>query len=213
MSKITFDHWEEGNYGDTKTHYFSHKLPAKGERSRVLYGMVTKDLIDMGSLNGPTTRPSILEWGCNVGRNLFPFYCAGWSVSGIDINLESIQQSADLMSDYWKNFRQLDLFNKVEELSLVPDNQFDVTFCMGFLMHLPDSKNKKRLVSEMIRVSKTCYIYEPWSGEDYETSDPNQKGWHLSMLNYEKYDVGVKMLTPRHLVPDNCNMKVWRATK
>ena len=151
-----------------------------------------------------------MEWGCNVGRNLFPFYCAGWEVGGVDLNLESLEQAAELMSDQHLNFRQLDLFNQVDQLKPIPDKQFDVTFCMGFLMHLPDSKNKKKLVSEMVRVSKSCYIYEPWGGEDVENSDPDIKGWHLSMLNYEKYDVGMTMMTPVHSVIDNFNMKIWR---
>lgn len=209
-----FDHWKNGEYGDPKTHYFANKLRAKGERSKNLYQLVVTDhMKNNGGFLIDGRNPIINEFGCNVGRNLFPFYCAGWKVGGVDLNLESIEQAGDLMAGCRKNFRQLDLFNQVNVLSNVPDNCFDVTFCMGFLMHLPDSASKKKLVSEMIRISKSCYIYEPYGRKEREESDPNQKGWYLSMVDYEKYDLGLEIYPVQHYVEDNRDMRIWRTLK
>lgn len=206
--KTNFDHWKNGEYGDPKTHYFSDKLRSKGERSKKLYQLIVSDhLVSRGS------KLRINEFGCNIGRNLFPFYCAGWEVGGIDLNLESIEQAGDLMTECRRNFRQLDLFNEIGVLSNIPDDCFDVTFCMGFLMHLPDSANKKKLVSEMVRISKSCYIYEPYGKKEREESDPNQKGWYLSMVDYEKYDLGLEIYPVQHYVEDNHDMRIWRTLK
>ena len=211
--KKSFKHWEDGEYGDVKTHYFSSKLRPKGERTKKLFQLAYAEYNAKFASLPPRTRsprPRVVEFGCNVGRNLFPFYCLGWEVGGIDLNLESLEAAADLMTECRINFRQLDLFNNVSALSEIPDDRFDVCFCMGFLMHLPDSKNKKKLVSEMIRISKQCYIYEPYDGIDREQSDPEQKGWYLSMLDYEKYNLGLVKHTVTHYSGTNKSMKIWK---
>ena len=80
-------------------------------------------------------------------------------------------------------------------------------------MHLPDSVSKKKLVSEMVRVSKSCYIYEPYGGEEREENHPNQKGWYLSMLDYEKYGLGLKNHPVEHILQNNRDMRIWRILK
>ena len=209
---VSFSYWEHGDYGDPKTHYMANKLLPKIERTRNLFRLVVSEY-QIANPNIIGTQTKIIEYGCNIGRNLFPFYCLGFECFGFDLNKESLQVASKTMHFNRENFKCLDLFNQVHKLSQIEDNFWDISFCMGFLMHLPESENKKQLVKEMVRTSKSCYIYEPYGGVNREEKHADKDGWYLSMVDYEKYDVGLKQYTIKHKIRNNKNMKIWKTLK
>ena len=197
MKDIAFDHWQRASYGNPDTHYM--RGSAKHERTKFLFQMVNR------TFSGKTGK--IIEFGCNNGRNLLPFYYAGWQVFGYDICYDSLLSAKDAMPS--GNFLPMDLFNQSTELKKLEKNAFDVCFSMGFLMHLPESKQKKIIVDNMIRCSKFSIIYEPYRYKKIQRSDPEKKGWHLSEVDYRKYNKTFKILKIDHKDKDNQNMKVW----
>ena len=84
---------------------------------------------------------SILEIGCNVGRNLNCLYESGYTnLYGIEINPKAVSKMKEVypyMAD--KAF----VYNFPIE-TIIPyliDNQFDIVFSMAVLMHLPWESN------------------------------------------------------------------------
>ncbi len=79
---------------------------------------------------------SILEIGCNVGRNLNELFCAGFKdLSGIEISanaVELMKESYPLMA------QRIKIYNgPVENLILnFPDNHFNLAFSMAVLEHI-----------------------------------------------------------------------------
>lgn len=83
---------------------------------------------------------SILEIGCNVGRNLNLLFLSGFTrLSGIEISSEA----CDLMKKYYpKMASSINLFNDSAEniLPRLPDDSFDIVFTMAVLQHIhPES--------------------------------------------------------------------------
>jgi len=104
------------------------------ERSNVLVGLIEELIISPGA--------SILELGCNVGRNLECLYQAGYkNLIGLDISTEAFEQMA---KSYPKLFSICHTYKcSIEHWSKLPDRTLveDVIFTMATLMHLhPDSE-------------------------------------------------------------------------
>ena len=84
---------------------------------------------------------SILEVGCNVGRNLNYLFLSGFTrLSGIEISTEA----CNLMKKcYPKMAWSINVFNDSAENTLprLPDDSFDVVFTMAVLQHIhPESE-------------------------------------------------------------------------
>jgi hypothetical protein len=194
---ISFDHWEDAKYGNPDTHYTNTKIKPKFERSNILCETLSNRF---GSFS------TICEFGCNNGRNLYPFYNAGYEVFGYDICTKAIDSCKEGMEDCADKFKSLDLFNDHGKLSSLDDNFFDVSFTMGFLMHLPKHKNKEELVKQIIRVSKNVVIYEYNDGNLRE--EPGEDGWHLSAMNYGDYDERIVEIPVFHKEPENRTFRI-----
>lgn len=99
---------------------------------------------------------SVLEFGCNAGKNLKAIRDkdASVAVHGLDINAPAI-----------KHAQALGLGCGVGDetaLRAFPDNAFDLAFTISVLDHLP---YPELALVELLRISRTAVIlYEPWLG-------------------------------------------------
>lgn len=121
--------WEKGTAANNQPEDYLH---APLERSRLLYRLLKRlDLSD----------PSLLELGCNVGRNLnYLLGCGLRKLSGIEINpraIELMQQHYPLLFDRAR------IYNLPAEdvLAMFGNGEFDVVYTMAVLVHIhPDSE-------------------------------------------------------------------------
>jgi SAM-dependent methyltransferase len=97
---------------------------------------------------------SVLEFGCNVGRNLSALRELAPDVvlKGIDINAEAVA--------FGRQERGLDLLHADETfLGAQADNSLDVIFTVSVLDHLP---NPKPVLADMVRVARSgVLLLEP----------------------------------------------------
>jgi SAM-dependent methyltransferase len=102
---------------------------------------------------------SVLEFGCNVGRNLSAIRDCAPSVllRGIDINAEAVA--------FGRKDRDLNLSQADETfLQEEPDQSFDVIFTVSVIDHLP---NPKPVLIEMVRAARLgVLLLEPSLGEE-----------------------------------------------
>lgn len=102
---------------------------------------------------------SVLEFGCNVGRNLAALReCEPrLTLRGVDINAEAVA--------FGRQERGLDLSQADETfLQGQPNDAFDVVFTVSVLDHLP---NPKPILAEMVRVARIAVLLlEPNLGEE-----------------------------------------------
>lgn len=99
---------------------------------------------------------SILEIGCNAGRNLNYLYTAGYAnLCGIEISPKAIAKMEETYPDMASKIR---FYNSPVEdiISRLKDNQFDVVFTMGVLMHLPYASDW--IMSEIVRIASKFLI-------------------------------------------------------
>ena len=100
--------------------------------------------------------PSILEVGCNAGRNLKVLYEHGYS------KLQAIEISPDAISFLRSNLPQLKDVPILQgsadcELKNLPDSSVDIVFSMAVLQHIHDKKIHS-VTSEMARVASKFII-------------------------------------------------------
>lgn len=112
------------------------------ERSRYLVGVLERHV---------GKDASVLEIGCNVGRNLHFLLEAGWrDVAGVEIS----EQAVELMKQAFPDVAERAAIHvgPVEEhLKRFGDGQFDVVFTMAVLEHIhPESE---WIFPEMVRVA------------------------------------------------------------
>lgn len=194
---VSFNHWSKAEYGNPNTHYGKTKVRPKFERSNILCETASNRL---GSFS------NICEFGCNNGRNLYPFYNAEYEVYGYDICDMAIDSCKEKMDECSDNFKSLDLFNDYGKLISLGDDFFDLSFTMGFLMHLPKHDNKDRLIEQIVRVSKNVVIYEYNDGNLREES--GEDGWHLSAMNYGDCDERFVEIPIFHKEPENKSFRM-----
>ncbi|MBN2186831.1 MAG: class I SAM-dependent methyltransferase [Dehalococcoidia bacterium] len=118
-----------------------------GERSTFLL-----EIVDRCAEAGGT----ILEIGCNVGRNLNHLFIAGYTkLAAVEISKDTI----DLMKQaYPEMARQVKIYNNPIEDVIVnfQDDAFDVVFTMAVLMHI--HTDSEFIFSEMSRITKKYLI-------------------------------------------------------
>lgn len=79
---------------------------------------------------------SILELGCNVGRNLAHLWRAGYrNLTGVDINIRALDLSKELYPDMGAAMHH----DTIEEF-VTDCGTYDCIFTMAVLMHLPEGK-------------------------------------------------------------------------
>lgn len=100
--------------------------------------------------------PSILEIGCNVGRNLAHLYDAGYTrLTGIEINGNALRLLAETYPDM---ARSATLINAPVEEAIrdIPDGSIDLVYTMAVLEHIhPDSE---WIFDDIVRVSRGAVV-------------------------------------------------------
>ena len=117
------------------------------ERSHYLTALIASE---------SSTTDSILEIGCNVGRNLNVLYERGFhNLSGIEINTKALallKQTHPGLADVLKTYE-----GTVEEwIGRFTDSQFDVVFTMAVLQHIHYESDF--IFKEIARITKKRLI-------------------------------------------------------
>jgi SAM-dependent methyltransferase len=99
---------------------------------------------------------SVLEIGCNAGRNLICLYDSGYrNLSGVELNSAAIE----LMREEFPELEE-DANITVSRIQNIigdfDDNQFDVVYTMAVLQHI--DRDTEDLFSEMARITKDILI-------------------------------------------------------
>ena len=101
---------------------------------------------------------TVLEFGCNVGRNLATIRDSAPDVRllGLDINADAVAAA---------QAQGLDArVGDETTLTRFADNEVDVSFTVSVLDHLPDPRPA---ITELCRVSsRAVLLLEPWMGEE-----------------------------------------------
>lgn len=119
------NYWKNPTENNLPERYIN---PKRGDtRTRMLYDLVTNHTeIDLTS--------SILELGCNVGRNLNFFFERGYDrLGGIEINEDAIRQ----MKDTYPNLHKIaNVTISSLEMALPMQPKSDLVFTMAMLEHI-----------------------------------------------------------------------------
>jgi len=128
---------------------------------------------------------SILEIGCNVGRNLnFLFNNDYKNLSGIEINNEAIK----LCKEIFKTMCVSDtvkLYNgRLYDFLPNHTNSYDVVFSMAVLMHIDDEE--RQIIYDYLKKNAKYVIFvEP-------INETQKKIWNGRMFNIFDYDIHMK---------------------
>lgn len=104
---------------------------------------------------------SVLEFGCNVGRNL---HCIrnkihSMDMLGIDINEAAINAGR-------LHFKLPLRVGGEEALTEIPTNRYDIVFTVSVLDHIPEVKP---VLKELLRICNQYFIcIEPWNGKNMD---------------------------------------------
>jgi SAM-dependent methyltransferase len=119
-------------------------------------------------------KPStVLEFGCNVGRNLIAIRTLDKSVrlKGVDVAPAAVR--------YGRLHWNLDLTEADEAwLAKQPDDAFDVAFTVSVLDHIPDPDP---VMVQLARIAPVLLLCEPWMGREGDVVEegykPNSATW------------------------------------
>src|SRR5580765_4557008 len=137
---------------DAKTYWSSLAVPDFYKKTQAHWADFMTDQV-------LSLRPrSVLEFGCNVGRNLFALRerATGLILKGVDINAEAVA--------FGRQERGLDLSQADETfLQAQATDAFDVIFTVSVIDHVP---NPKPVLTEMVRVARLgVLLLEPSLGK------------------------------------------------
>jgi 2-polyprenyl-3-methyl-5-hydroxy-6-metoxy-1,4-benzoquinol methylase len=99
---------------------------------------------------------SILELGCNVGRNLSYLYTNGYKdLTGIDISERALNLGAQTYPNLYENItiKQAEIRDFIKR---TPSDAFDCVFTMAVLTHLPYSYDET--IKDIARIAKKTII-------------------------------------------------------
>lgn len=95
---------------------------------------------------------SIIELGCNVGRNLHYLWEAGYrNLSGVEINEQAIKLMRERFPDMQPTIYQGALEDRVKDLG-----RYDLVFTMAVLEHI--HRDSEWVFKEMARITQKCLI-------------------------------------------------------
>ena len=169
------EYWKSPNDGMNDPELYYH--PENWPRSVQLCNIIRK-------LIPAEEEPSILEIGCNVGRNLIMLYFAQYSnLAAIEISHEAIC----LMRKTFPASMNFDIkAGAVEErIYDIRDSSFDIVFTMAVLQHLPSES--EHVFAELARVCDKYLI---------TIEDEKHKSWRHFPRRYDTVfaDLGMKQV-------------------
>jgi len=121
----------------------------------------------------------VLDVGCGDGRFLYRMHQRGWSVAGLDFDLNAIEAAKEKYAKFGFELLQTDLFS-----ARFPDNSFDAVTMNHVIEHVPDPV---ALLTEVRRILKP--------GGRLVSITPNIQSWGHS--HFGEYWRGLEI--PRHL--------------
>lgn len=135
-----------------------------------------------------TSEYSILEVGCNVGRNLNHLYMSGYEkLAGIEINENAVQRLRRAYPQL--KSANVDVGPAEEVLGHYRSGSFDVVFTMAVLEHIPPSS--RTVFSQIARVARRYVLaIEPKKGR----ASHRQYPWKIEE---EFKSVGLKLIDNR----------------
>jgi 2-polyprenyl-3-methyl-5-hydroxy-6-metoxy-1,4-benzoquinol methylase len=119
--------WKNPNYANLPEKYLQGK-----ERTDFLVKKIQENF---------STDASILEIGCNVGRNLNGLYSAGYkNLHGIEINENAI---IEMQKHFPKMAESIKIYNLPAEYAIlnIPANSIDVIYTMAVLEHVHEESS------------------------------------------------------------------------
>lgn len=141
--KEAHNYWTNASGVNSPESYFGGE-----EKSKLLVNLIDKHVKNHNE--------TILELGCNVGRNLNFLYTKGYrNLTGIEINPTALELMQSKFPEMCSN---ISLFNssiesKIKEFN---DKKFDVVFTMAVLMHI--SYESDWIFEHIARVTKDILI-------------------------------------------------------
>ena len=221
-----YSHWRDSkDNGTSKSMYYASSL--KKRRFSMLFNFILDNKEDFFK-HADVSKIKILDIGCSSGlgikeaRNIFSPLSDNILSFGVDINQEAIRlaKSRGLKKTQFdcSNITNLEYFKKY------PDNFFDISYSVCALMHISSGhtlpigvakvlaleqsieinrKNsdfliKKKLIDEIVRVSKVCFFYESFALEgvisQVSSASEAQEDNFLTFDDYHVYNDSIKLL-------------------
>jgi ubiquinone/menaquinone biosynthesis C-methylase UbiE len=117
--------------------------------TQAILGKVDIYLIDQILKNRYAPDDSILDAGCGEGRNLKWFYANNYKISGIDTDIERLENAKVIYPKSAANFQ-------VGNLDALPygENEFNHVICSAVLHFAENEKHFFTMFSELVRVLK-----------------------------------------------------------
>jgi ubiquinone/menaquinone biosynthesis C-methylase UbiE len=117
--------------------------------TQAILGKVDIYLIDQILKNRYAPDDSILDAGCGEGRNLKWFYANNYKISGIDTDIERLENAKLIYPKSAANFQ-------VGDLNALPygENEFNHVICSAVLHFSENEKHFFTMFSELVRVLK-----------------------------------------------------------
>lgn len=132
------NYWKHPDAMNEATGYFQGR-----ERSEFLVSLVRRYL---------KPDASVIELGCNVGRNLHYLWQAGYrNLSGIEINDDAIKKMKEGYPDMKPTVYQGTIEDRIKELK-----EYDLVFTMAVLEHI--HRDSESVFSEIARLAKKYLI-------------------------------------------------------
>ena len=110
---------------------------------------MTKLLYDVTPLDEPYTNKTLLDVGCSYGSWAGYFKALGFKVTGVDISTERLKEA---------KLRGYKVVKASATKLPFPDNSFDVVVCLDMLVHVLKQSDRRKVVSELMRVAKSTVI-------------------------------------------------------
>ena len=93
----------------------------------------------------------VLEIGAGTGRYSHTLARQGYSVDAVEL----VEHNIEVFKSNTKENENINIFQgNALDLSLFEDNQYDITLLLGPLYHLYNKEDKRKAISEALRVTK-----------------------------------------------------------
>lgn len=144
-----------------------------------------------------------LDIGCNAALNLVFFdehyYNKNNEYVGFDINKKALDFAKENLKEKNATLIKANLVTK-DVLSKYDDNHFDFAFSTWALAHMPEKKQKTKLIKDIVRVSKNGIFYEAYDpkkfdciGKSFIVEDENDNTNVVVYDDYRVYDSVIKL--------------------
>ena len=187
----SIEYWRNPVDGNAPLQYL--KSPSGKRRSRFLTNIFEKYVVDKNA--------KIAELGCNVGRNLWFLWKAGYyNLTGIEINKAALSLMKSALPKMKVNTISGSIEDKIKEL---PEQ--DVIFTMAVLMHIHrDSEWVFQRISERARMIITLEA-EVGEGTRYIGRNYGKVFGDIGMEQIAVYDRKISGLSRKYI----CRVMSW----